>query len=98
MYDGTFRVAGPDGRVLAEFDPSRYLEFIGEHVEPWSYLKFPFFKPQGYPEGCYRVGPLAGSMRGWMSTPKADKALKAYRSLAQDGWRGHPDVPLHPND
>ena len=44
MYDGNFRVVGPDRKVLAQFDPARYLDFIGEHVEPWSYLKFPFFK------------------------------------------------------
>jgi len=89
MYDGKFRVVGPDGRVLAEFDPSRYLDFIGEHVEPWSYLKFPFFKPQGYPEGCYRVGPLGRvNAADAMSTPKADQALRAYRSLAQDGLEG----------
>ena len=89
MYEGTFRVAGPEGRVLAEFDPRRYLDFIAEHVEPWSYLKFPFFKPQGYPEGFYRVGPLGRlNAADAMSTPKAASALQAYRTLARDGLEG----------
>jgi len=89
MYDGKFRVAGPDRKVLAQFDPARYLDFIGEHVEPWSYLKFPFFKAQGYPEGCYRVGPLGrlNAAEG-MSTPRADEALNAFRDLARDGLEG----------
>ena len=36
-----------------------YASFLGEAVESWSYLKFPYYKPLGYPEGMYRVGPLA---------------------------------------
>ena len=27
-----------------EFDPQNYLDHIGEHVEDWSYLKFPFYR------------------------------------------------------
>jgi NAD-reducing hydrogenase large subunit len=89
MYDGKFRVVGPDRKVLAEFNPSQYLDFIAEHVEPWSYLKFPFFKPQGYPDGCYRVGPLGRvNAADAMSTPRADQALRAYRDLARDGLEG----------
>jgi len=89
MYDGKFRVVGPDRKVLAQFDPTRYLDFIGEHVEPWSYLKFPFFKAQGYPEGCYRVGPLGRlNAAAGMSTPRADEALNAFRDLARDGLEG----------
>ena len=36
-----------------------YAAFLGEAVESWSYLKFPYYKPLGYPQGMYRVGPLA---------------------------------------
>jgi NAD-reducing hydrogenase large subunit len=89
MYEGQFRVVGPDREVLAQFDPARYLDFIGEHVEPWSYLKFPFFKPQGYPQGCYRVGPLGRlNAADHMSTPKADEALNAYRATAGGSLEG----------
>jgi NAD-reducing hydrogenase large subunit len=28
-------------------------------VNPWSYLKTTYYKPLGYPDGIYRVGPLA---------------------------------------
>lgn len=59
-YDGVLRFCGVNGEVL--HDQVRcedYLEHIGEASEEWSYLKFPFMKAQGYPEGMYRVGPLA---------------------------------------
>jgi NAD-reducing hydrogenase large subunit len=59
-YDGRLRVVGADGETLADdLDPARYADYIGEAVEPWTYMKFPYFKPEGYPEGIYRVGPLA---------------------------------------
>ena len=47
--------------MLAEraWTPRPYWEYLGEAVEPWSFLKSPYFKPLGYPEGLYRVGPLA---------------------------------------
>ena len=89
MYEGTFRIVGPDRKVLAEFDPALYLKFIGEHVEPWSYLKFPFFKNQGYPDGCYRVGPLGRlNTADAMSAPQAGEAFNAYRELASEGVEG----------
>ena len=89
MYDGKLRIMDSKREVLAEFDPADYLEFIGEHVEPWSYLKFPFFKPKGYPEGCYRVGPLGRvNVADSMSTPEADEELKNYRQISDDGLMG----------
>ena len=82
LYDGNLRIVDHQREILAEFDPKDYLEFIGEHVEPWSYLKFPFFRPKGYPDGCYRVGPL-GRLHAavGLSTPRAAEALTAYREL-----------------
>jgi NAD-reducing hydrogenase large subunit len=89
MYDGKFRITGHDRKIIEEFDPADYLNFIGEHVEPWSYLKFPFFKPRGYPEGCYRVGPLGRlNIADGMSTPMADKELKQFRKLSGNGLNG----------
>ena len=89
MYDGKFRITGPDRKIIKEFDPADYLNCIGEHVEPWSYLKFPFFKPQGYPEGCYRVGPLARlNIADGMSTPQADEELQHFRKLSANGLNG----------
>jgi len=89
MYEGKLRIIDHDGVKLAEFDPADYLEFIGEHVEPWSYMKFPFFKPHGYPDGCYRTGPLGRlNAADGMSTPKADKELKNYRKMTENGLKG----------
>jgi NAD-reducing hydrogenase large subunit len=89
MYDGKLRITRHDRQIIEEFDPADYLTFIGEHVEPWSYLKFPFFKPQGYPEGCYRVGPLARlNIADAMSTPQADEELQSFRKLSENGSNG----------
>jgi len=89
LYDGKMRMRGHDGNTLAEFDPARYLEFIAEQVEPWSYLKFPFFKPHGYPGGCYRVGPL-GRLNAIdaMGTPEAQKEFDEYKKLSASGLKG----------
>ena len=89
MYDGKFRVADSSGKILAEFNPADYLQYLGEHVEPWSYLKFPFFKPQGYPDGCYRVGPLGRvNAADGMSTPKANEEHKLFKRFSTDGLKG----------
>ena len=58
LYDGQIRLIGADGEQLEKFDGANYLDIIAEHVENWSYLKFPYYKKMGYPEGVYRVGPL----------------------------------------
>jgi len=80
-YDGHLRIVDSAGRVLVDqFDPRRYAEIIGEAVEPWSYLKSPYYKPLGYPEGAYRVGPLARlNICGGMGTPLADAELAEFR-------------------
>jgi NAD-reducing hydrogenase large subunit len=89
MYDGKMRIMGHDRTILAEFAPVDYLEFIREHVEPWSYLKFPFFKPQGYPEGCYRVGPLGRlNVANGMGTPKSHQEWQNYRKMSGNGLKG----------
>ena len=36
-----------------------YAYALGEATESWSYLKSPYYLPAGYPDGIYRVGPLA---------------------------------------
>ena len=59
-YDGWLRVMDADGRLLADrIDPRGYTDYLGEAVEPWSYLKSTYWKALGYPDGVYRVGPLA---------------------------------------
>ena len=59
FYDGLIRIVDAEGKIIADkIDAERYQEFIGEAVEPWTYLKFPYYKAGGYPDGIYRVGPL----------------------------------------
>jgi NAD-reducing hydrogenase large subunit len=86
LFDGDIRLKGPRGRVIDEFADWEYLDHIGEHVEPFSYLKFPFYLPLGFPNGSYRVGPL-GRVNACddIDTPEASAELAAFRSLSPDG-------------
>lgn len=83
-YDGLVRIIDADGATLVDrLDPADYADFIGEAVEPWTYLKFPYYKPQGYPDGMYRVGPLARlNLAARCGTELADQELAHFRSLA----------------
>jgi NAD-reducing hydrogenase large subunit len=86
-YDGKIRIVAPDGNIVADqLDPARYFEYIGEAVEPWSYMKFPYYKKLGYPDGDYRVGPLARlNVASHCGTPLADKELKEFKKLGKNG-------------
>lgn len=60
FYDGTLKVVDERRKVVNEgIKPSEYADHIAEAVEPDTYLKSPYYKLMGYPEGIYRVGPLA---------------------------------------
>lgn len=86
LFDGDLRLRSPHGRVIDEFPDWEYLQFIGEHVEEWSYLKFPYYKPLGFPHGSYRVGPLARlNACDDISTPEASKELSAFREVGDEG-------------
>jgi len=86
LYDGEIRLKGPRGRVTDQFSSDEYYKYIGEHVESWSYLKFPFYRNLGFPHGSYRVGPL-GRVNACndFSTPDASAELKKFRSRTDDG-------------
>ena len=82
LYEGDIRLTGRDGAQLDRFDPQDYLEYIAEHVEPWSYLKFPYYKKLGYPEGVYRVGPLGRlNNSDQIDTPLANEEFKRFKAL-----------------
>jgi NAD-reducing hydrogenase large subunit len=86
-YDGIIRIKNPIGDVAADcVDPTRYGDFIAEAVEPWSYMKFPYFKSVGYPDGAYRVGPLARlNVASLCGTQLADEELKQFKKLGKNG-------------
>ncbi len=80
-YDGWLRVVDADGKYLADrVDPHTFNDYIGEAVEPASYLKSTYWKAMGYPDGIYRVGPLARvNVAERMGTPRADEELDRFR-------------------
>lgn len=80
LYDGTLKINDINGTNLVEFEPRNYIEHIAEHVNDWSYLKFPYYKAMGYPDGIYRVGPLSRiNVADQISTPLADNELKEFK-------------------
>jgi NAD-reducing hydrogenase large subunit len=84
-YDGNMRFVDTYGKTVAEVDPARFKEFIGEKAESWSYIKSTYFKPQGYPNGIYRVGPLARlNVCDRMGTPLADREFAEFRGMGRD--------------
>ena len=56
FYDGKVRVTAPDGSKHAEYEPKDYLEYVAEHVEPYSYLKYPLPEKGGLEGLCRRHG------------------------------------------
>ena len=95
LYDGNLRFVGPDGSIVADqVKPDDYAAYIGEATLPDSYMKAPYYKPDGYPDGIYRVGPLARlNVADRCGTPEADTELEEYRQrlgrIVQSGFHYH---------
>ena len=90
FYDGDVRVVTPDGEEFTKFKPNDYLDHIAEHVEPWSYVKYPYLKKVGWKgfvdgkeSGVYRVAPLARlNASDGMATPLAQEEYEQmYKTL-----------------
>lgn len=83
-YGGRLRLMDATGRVLADqLDAEACKALLAEQVEPWSYLKSPYYAPLGPRDGAYRVGPLARlNVADRCGTPLADRELLRFRSLA----------------
>lgn len=81
LYDGLLRFRAADGSIVQEGVAAEdYHQFIGEASISDSYLKAPFYKPQGWPQGIYRVGPLGRvNTAETMGTPRADAELTEFR-------------------
>jgi len=90
FYDGKVRVVGPDGKELVKYAPNEYMDNVAEHVEPWTYLKFPYMKKVGWKgfvdgpdSGVYCATPLSRlNAADGMATPRAQEEYeKFYKTL-----------------
>ena len=84
-HGGKLRFVDSSGSIIADqLDPQKYSEYISEAVQSSSYLKSPYYSPVGFPDGMYRVGPLARlNVAKQMGTPKADAELKNFKRLGR---------------
>ena len=82
-HGGKLRFKDSSGSIIADqIDALNYADYIGESVQGNSYLKSPYYKPLGFPEGIYRVGPLARlNVCEQMGVPQADAELKKFKKL-----------------
>jgi F420-non-reducing hydrogenase large subunit len=98
FYDGSVRVVDFEGKEICRYRPDEYRHHVAEHVEPWTYLKFPFLKQRGwkgFEEGIgsslYCATPLARlNVADRMATPRAQEAFEEmFQTLG-----GHPSRAL----
>lgn len=86
FYDGLVRVVGPDGAEFVKYAPHEYTEHIAEHVEPYSYLKYPYLRRLGWKgfvdgpdSGMYCATPLSRlNAADGMATPRAQEAYEKF--------------------
>ncbi len=90
FYDGKVRVVDPDGVEHCKYAPHEYRDYVAEHVEPWSYLKFPYLKKVGWKgfvdgkdSGVYCATPLSRlNAADGMATPLAQAEYeRMYETL-----------------
>ncbi len=88
-YAGGLRIIDGAGNILADHvDPTHYQDVVGEASEAWSYLKFPYYRALGYPDGMYRVGPLGRvNVCDRFGTPLADAELEEFRGRGAPSGR-----------
>jgi F420-non-reducing hydrogenase large subunit len=88
FYDGKVRVVDPNGNEFCKYAPREYLDHIAEHVEPYSYLKYPYLRNVGWKgfvdgvdSGMYCATPLSRlNAADGMATPKAQEAYEHFYS------------------
>ncbi len=106
FYDGQIRVIDPDGNEFAKYHPRDYAKHISEHVEPWTYLKFPYLKQIGWKgfvdgsdSGVYMATPLSRlNAADGFATPHAREAYeKMYETLGSKRAPNHAEryEPVH---
>jgi NAD-reducing hydrogenase large subunit len=85
-YQGKIRFTDSLGNIVADnLEPADYQEYLGEAVEPFTFMKFPYYKLLGYPNGMYRVGPLARlNLVDNCGTPLAQQEWVEFRALERN--------------
>jgi F420-non-reducing hydrogenase large subunit len=86
FYDGKVRVVTPSGKEFIKYSAEDYLDNVAEHIEPWTYLKFPYLKKVGWKgfvdgegSGVYRASPLARlNASDGMTTPLAQAEYEKF--------------------
>jgi len=86
FYDGMIRIVDPEGKEFLKYRPAEYAEHIAEHVEPWTYLKFPYLKKVGWKgftdgadSGVYSATPLSRlNVSDDMATPRAQEEFERF--------------------
>jgi len=86
FYDGYTRIVDPEGKEFAKYEPKDYLNYLEEHVEPWTYLKTTYLKDVGWKgfvtgkdSGIYRGGPLGRlNAADGMQTPLAQAEYEKF--------------------
>ena len=102
FYDGKVRVVGPDGKEFVKYAPNEYADHIAEHVEPWTYLKFPYLKNVGWKgfvdgkdSGVYMATPLSRlNAADGMATPLAQAEYEKFYSTL-GGKPVHQRLAIH---
>jgi F420-non-reducing hydrogenase large subunit len=103
FYDGMIRVIDPDGKELVKYHPREYLNHIAEHVEPWTYLKFPYLKAVGWKglvdgpdSGLYSATPLSRlNVSDRMATPRAQEQFERFYETLGSRKVGGRYQPVH---
>lgn len=86
FYDGQIRVVDTGGKEFIKFDAKDYQQVLAEHVEPWTYLKFPYLKKLGWKgfvdgqdSGVYKATPLSRlNAADGMATPLAQAEYERF--------------------
>ena len=102
FYNGKVRVVDPDGKEFIKYEAKDYAEHIAEHVEPWTYLKFPYLKKVGWKGfvdgkdlGVYMATPLSRlNASDGMATPRAQEEYERFYSTL-GGKPVHQRLAIH---
>ncbi len=86
FYHGDHRVVDQNGEEVLRYRDADYLQHIAEHVEPFSYLKFPYLKKVGWnglvdgpDSGVYQASPLSRlNAADGMATPLAQAEYERF--------------------